>query len=211
MVVFISDIVLGKSFRLWNLLLIWFLFCLVYVIGSDASAKEKTRPWTKIQIFADNGFEPKIEGLRVEGAVLKDDIIKRFGKPLHYTSIHALDRDPSVINDILTWEYNGLTIILNGPKDLSDLSSEADQYWISKIILTSPDYSLKYALKIDQTRQAFLKELGKPDQEIDGIFIYEVTNYATIGGVDFAGHIKVWVEFDKNGKARKIIWEHYGD
>lgn len=209
--VFISDIVLRKGFRLRNLLLIWFLFCLVYVVGSDASAKEKTRTWTKIQSFADNGFEPKIEGLRVEGGISKNDIIRRFGKPLYYTSIHALDKDPSVINEILTWEYNGLTIILNGPKDSSDLSSEPDHYWITKIILTSPDYSLKYGLKVDQTKQAFLKELGKPDKKIDEIFIYSVTNYATIGGVDFVGYIQVSIEFDKEDKARKISWEYGWD
>ncbi len=191
--------------RLRNLLLIGFVFCLGYVIGFDAIAEE-TRGWTKIQIFADNGFEPKIEGLKVEGGISKNDIIKRLGKPLKDSSTKTKGSDP---NEILTLEYKGLTIILNRPVDSG---SGPDYYWILKIILTSPNHALKYGLKIGQSRQAFLKELGNPDKQINGSFIYSVDNYAPIAdNVSYAGHIQISIEFDKEDKARKIVWEYGWD
>jgi hypothetical protein len=195
-----AKVIKNQSAQL-KLLLIVFV---CYLLSGTVAAK--TILWTKIQHFADNGFEPKIEGLRVDGGISKNDIIKRFGKPLKDSSIKTKGSDP---DEILTWEYKGLTIILYRPMDSSE---GTDYYWISKIMLTNPDYSLKYGLKIGEPRSAFLKQLGNPGQEIGRLLIYNTDNYSPISeNVSFAGHIQVSIEFDKEDKAKKIIWGYSWD
>ncbi|MDP2754824.1 MAG: hypothetical protein Q8P40_10615 [Nitrospirota bacterium] len=191
------------------LLVIGFVFFLICMVELSVFATETANVWTKIQIFADNGFDPGISGhsLRDGGKVTKDTLIKRFGQPLRTTYRKERDtQEPEIMNEIITLEYPGLFITIS--------KSDYDQkpyFWIKEIILTSPDYPLKYGLRIGRPVSAFLSELGDPIEKRGKSLIYSAKNVATFNGIDFASCIDVVIELDEKDQAKKITWKYWAD
>ena len=166
-------------------------------------AAEKTSKKTKVESFARYGFEPEIPGLQADGKVLLDNVVTRFGPPLKTSTEVGQDRDdPSVKSEMTTLEYLGLIIKLwrndRAPKG---------QYELSTIMLTSPQYQLKYGLRIGQPKAAFLKVLGAPNHpespknyKDEGQPLY----YAV--GTDPDEKVHVGILFDHNNIATQISW-----
>lgn len=194
--------IVRKSICICKIFLIGFAYFSIYLSSVFA---EETGIRTKIQSFAHNGFEPEIYGIRIDGAVSKESIIKRFGNPLKAMSKEEPDlREPGIINEILNYEYQGLIIKMERP-------TYSSTYWISEIILISSDYNLKYGLKIGQSKSVFLRQLGNHEKGNGKSLIYNVDIYATIGDIDFAQHATVTIEFNEREKAEKISWYYFAD
>ncbi len=185
-----------------RLLLIGFVYCHVILFVSTGFAGG-TNIQTNIQSFAGNGFEPEIYGIRADGGVSTESILKKFGKPPNASKIIKLDREPDVKNEFLTWEYPGLIIIMYRPID-----SNSNYYWISEIKLSSPDYSLKYGLKIGSTKEDFLKQLEKPHEKTAKSIIFTAENYTKLNDVLFHGNVIVTIEFDQGNQAKEITWNY---
>ena len=195
--------VIVNTLRLLQRILIFFAFCLAHTTGGVCFADERT----KLEIFADNGFQPGIPGLRVEGGVSKDNIVKRFGLPLNTISKKVMNsREPGLEELIITWEYPGMVIKTSTP-----LIGKKSNTWIVEIILTSSNYVLKYCLGIGKPRSEFLTVLGKPDKETTSSIKYSAENFATVGDVEFHGLISISIEFDESDKAKKIVWGYGAD
>ncbi len=81
------------------------------------------------------------------------------------------------------------------------------RYKISSIVLTSPQYRLKYGLGIDQSKALFLKVLGAPN------YPESPKNYKDNGqplsyevGTDPDEKVDVTIYFDQNNDATEIRW-----
>ena len=169
---------------------------------AENDAKERKA----LESFVRNGFEPEIPGIQADGKVLIDNVIKRFGEPV-VTRNKTVDDGEEV-----TLEYAGLTIQLwrNG-------QFPTKMYWSSTIKLTSPQYRLKYGLGIGQPKAAFLEVLGPPnDPEAPEYYRYkdqykdkrQPLGYE-VGG-DESQHFVVFIYFDDNNVATRIIWSPPG-
>ncbi len=191
-----------------TLLLKALICCWLCVMISDVTVANATS-LSKLQRFAENGFDPKIEGLRIDGGILKNDLKRRFGEPLRESIKKEPDiREPGVILEFLTLEYPGLTIVISRP---INQTSTSDEYWISEIILSNPAFTLKYGMKVGQPKHIFLKHLGIPDEDADSIIRYSTDNYTTINNVNFAGHVQISIEFDDKKNVKKIRWKYIAD
>jgi len=180
--------------------------CALAANGDELSSKVVEENFRQ---FADNGFEPSIPGLRVEGAIEKENIIKRFGAPLQKKIWKEPDpREPMVVEEFASWEYAGLTITTVTPLP-------GKHTWIKDITLTSPDYALKYGLHVGMHVSKFIKTIGKPNDPYrprkDEVLYYYLENSANMGGIMFLGHIHITLESDKNGAVRKIVWSYLSD
>jgi hypothetical protein len=154
--------------------------------------------------FALDGFDPGINRSIGEDDAAKK-ILQRFGKPRQMKSRQeASKREPGGINDINTWHYDGLEIITLGWVGYSE-------QWVEKITLTSPNFKLKFGLKIGSPKSAFTKLLGQPWREEPGLVQYWATYYESREGVAFVSHPYLDIEFDAENRAKKITWRFGSD
>jgi len=148
----------------------------------------------KLHQFSDNGFLPKIPERLTSIGGFRADIIKRFGSPVSTESLIKPDiQDPGLSYEYVTWKYDGITITTSTP-----LPSKSIKYWIEKIVLYGEDYLLLFGLRISEPKSKFVKELGKPSKEINNTLYYDDVYYRR--------HVYLSINFDKNERAKEIIW-----
>lgn len=170
---------------------------------TTALSYEATKPLSKLDEFALNGFDPAIPGYYELGQADKN-ILKKFGRPNNTTSeIKPDKREPGLQNKYETWNYDGLVVEL-----LTDLGDEKYRItWINKIILTSNKYRLKYGLNIGCKKKDFYKQFGNPDKVSSNSITYEVGIFSIHDDVQFYSNIDVIIEFD--GEISKSITWNY--
>jgi hypothetical protein len=193
----------NAAYFLRSILVMGLTFGFTNVAGGLSVAAEKTSKKTKVESFARYGFEPEIPGVQADGKVLMDDVLKRFGEDVRTKYETGPDgREPQVINELATLEYPGLTIRVWRNDHMPER-----RYKISAIMLTSPEYRLKYGLRVGQPKTAFLKVLGAPnDLESPKNYKDNGVLLAYEAGVDPDEKVVVRIEFDQNDLATKITW-----
>lgn len=173
-------------------------FDVVLSIAAKDANKQKA-----LESFAKYGFDPEIPGIQADGKVLIDNVVTRFGEDVRTKYETGPDgREPQVINELATLEYPGLTIRVWRNDHMPER-----RYKISSIVLTSPQYRLKYGLGIDQSKALFLKVLGAPN------YPESPKNYKDNGqplsyevGTDPDEKVDVTIYFDQNNDATEIRW-----
>lgn len=165
---------------------------LLGAVGTADGAYDLERP--SLLEFAFDGFDPNIghgQGKAIE------KIYYRFGQARRADVRTEPDaREPGITNEVKTWYYDGLEIITSG----SVLTLGRG---IAKITLTSPDYKLKFGLSIGSPQEAFLEKLGPPHPTLID------TDSSMVGYI--GQHSFVYIYFDKQNRAKKIVWEYSSD
>ncbi len=179
------------------------LLCLavVAVAGShDAKGGE-------LAVFGFDAFDPEI-GRRIGNGNAIEKIYHRFGQPRRVEVKTKRDeRDSDIINEVKTWHWDGLEIVTWGA--IRQLGR-----WVKRITLTGQKYKLKFGLSIGSPRETFIEKLGPPHRVIkdDPARLVYGSDYVTgEDGVAFGSHSWIYIDFDKQDRAEKIIWEYFTD
>ena len=157
-------------------------------------------------LFGFDGFDPKI-GRRISDGDAIEKIYHRFGPPRRVEVKTKPDERDGVINEVKTWHWEGLEIVTSGPIRLLGR-------WIERITLTGQQYKLKFGLSIGSPREAFIEKLGCPHRLTKGDparLVYVSSYSAGEDGVAVASHSQIYIDFDKQDRAEKIIWEYFTD
>ena len=158
--------------------------------------------------FGFDGFDPGINR-SISASNTKEKLVQRFGKPNELKmKKEPHKRDPTVLHvEIYTWQWEGLEIITARP--ILYEGYDKPHQWIKEITLISPNYKLKFGLSIGARREAFIEQLGQPFREAPQSIRYRAEYYASEGGASFVSRLRVSVEFDGEGWAKKIIWRYF--
>jgi len=140
-------------------------------------------------------------------------VLERFGKPRHEKStIGSARGDPTEKSEYLTWEYDGMTVEMDGPVGESSR-------WISRVQLTGSSYKLKFGIRIGATRAEISSALNEklPPSPVP----YLVTSQYSERRTDVPGHDgeqisvltydELTIEFDESDKAKRLVWRYYAD
>jgi hypothetical protein len=178
------------------------------------SSTEETKPEPErpeLMAFAHDGFTP---GMHIGNGDAKEKVLRRFGKPNPTDRVQStIQGEPRTVGLFYTkyWYYDGLEIRLGQPVG-------ATNTWVRQIILTSPDYRLKFGLSIGAKRSQFLAVLGAPYQPSWRVkptgdsLIYSSEYEGSEDGVAIATRSRVHIFFDDEYRAEKIVWEYlYSD
>lgn len=162
--------------------------CLLILLAVSGVSSADENP--KFKVFAYQIFEPELEGVRCRNTFDPRNIINRFGQ--RGVDTKRWDepdfREPGVTNYYMRWTYPGLSFQTSTHFTLYGPST-----WLSRIEVTSPDYSLQFGLRIGMEYGDFERRLGIPE-------------HARINLSYNSGAIAVKFSLDEEHKVRKLTF-----
>lgn len=191
------------------------------ITTAPAKCRKPAKKTNNLASFLFDAFEPGINRLISKGDAYQK-IIRRFGKPLRVESnknttstqgIKKINSRPRFTEYILKMYYDGLII---------ELSSIGHNQWynLKNIIFTTLEHKLKHGLKIGSSRKEIINILGAPKTEFGYtntaplLYIkkYKTTENSNTGNsTEVHSEIKLRINLDRNGLAKKFIWEYSGE
>ena len=176
-----------------------------------ATAKQREH----LEKFGLGIFFPELPnyGLEHSSAILRNDLIKRFGKPLNTSSKERLAYDPGDPMEIVTtWEYRGfrITTVASKPKP--------DEFGIEQGEIYDASISLRYGVRIGQPIDQWAKQFGRPSCREEGLvngkeyrLNYSGEHFFACGenkDMPCVSTYDIDLVLDASGKVQRIWWSH---
>jgi hypothetical protein len=167
------------------------------------------RQW--LDAFGFELFKSSVEELPLRNSnILTQDLIRHFGNPkiTHVEQFDHMDPTPGYPKvERILWEYPGMVLQVVSYPPAEDHLPE----WVvvERVEITSPDYELKYGLRVGLNYQMFVNLFGPPNEQSPETIKYLVEDWITeknIISID-CYQIKLFLDSDGNVENIKWTWE----